>query len=137
MEPATGAGGRSNGMDRLTEHRVYSWDKSHGYDALGYGAIEQKPFFPLIKKLAEYEDSGLSPSEVAELNTKLAASQRRERAAVKDLKVNWLCRSCTKRIVGREWCSCDDRHFINGPDGVITCGNFDWRGPRAGKGEAE
>jgi hypothetical protein len=56
-------------MERLTEHYSYPWHKEErdGYHAIGYGAIEQRPFFQIIKRLCEYEDTGLTPEEVAEL----------------------------------------------------------------------
>jgi hypothetical protein len=51
-------------------------------------------------------------------------------AAAKDLRINWLCRTCNKRKVGHEWAYC--KHFIleNGPEETLTCGNFEWRGPQ-------
>jgi quinol monooxygenase YgiN len=54
-------------MERLTRHRVY-FDGQHGYKALGYGTIEQRPFIGIIKKLAEYEDAGLTPEEIKALS---------------------------------------------------------------------
>jgi hypothetical protein len=43
-------------MERLTEHYEYP-NGQHGYRAKGYGIIEQRPFFGIIKRLAEYEDA--------------------------------------------------------------------------------
>jgi hypothetical protein len=63
--------------------------------------------------------------DISDLEAQLAESQRRERAAVEDLELNAACpcRVCKNskcyRRNGRENCK------------------FEWRGPQAGKGEAE
>lgn len=59
---------------RLTKHHVY-FDKTNGYEALGHGMIEQRPFFELIRKLCEYEDIG-SPERFAELKLELESWKR-------------------------------------------------------------
>lgn len=41
-------------MDRLTKSGTICGDKY--YDAIGFGAIEQRPFFEIIKKLAYYKE---------------------------------------------------------------------------------
>ena len=41
-------------MERLTKSGTICGDKY--YDTIGFGAIEQRPFFEIIKKLAYYED---------------------------------------------------------------------------------
>lgn len=42
-------------MERLTRHVKFRDDDC--YEALGFGAIQQRPFFQIIKKLAKYEDA--------------------------------------------------------------------------------
>ena len=42
-------------MERLTKHGKFLNDDY--YEALGFSADKQRPFFNLIKKLAEYEDA--------------------------------------------------------------------------------
>lgn len=42
-------------MKRLTRNGITVCGDKY-YDALGFGAIEQRPFFEIIKKLAHYED---------------------------------------------------------------------------------
>lgn len=56
-------------MEQLTRHYVYP-DGKHGYEAIGHGMVEQRPFFEIIKRLAEYEDTGLTPEEVQNLAAK-------------------------------------------------------------------
>jgi len=76
-----------------------------------------------MEKLAAYEDTGLTPEECAGL--------KRERdAAIADMRVGWLCRACTKRVVGHEWVSCKMRDLVGGPEKTTTCGNFEWRGAK-------
>ena len=53
-------------MERLTKHNIY-FDGQHGYEALGYSMTEQRPFYEIIKRLSEYEDIGLTPEEIREL----------------------------------------------------------------------
>ncbi|SHN77385.1 hypothetical protein [Desulfitobacterium chlororespirans] len=68
--------------------------------------------------------------KIAELETLLKESRRREKAAIEDMKVGWLCRACAKRVVGKEWYGCEKRIFIETSERVVTCYNFDWRGPQ-------
>lgn len=42
-------------MERLTKHVKFLDDDC--YEALGFSAIQQRPFFRIIKRLAEYEDA--------------------------------------------------------------------------------
>jgi hypothetical protein len=67
------------------------------------------------------------------LSAQLTESQRRERAAVKDIGRNWMCASCERRVAGHEWCNCEDRHFVKTDSDAVTCSKFVWRGPGEGK----
>ena len=49
-------------------------------------------------------------------------------AAIADLKVNWLCAVCKKRVVTKEWKHCDNKDFYEAPCEATTCLNFEWRG---------
>lgn len=53
-------------MERLTKSGTIGSDKY--YEAIGFSAIEQRPFFYLIKRLAEYENTGLTPEEITNLH---------------------------------------------------------------------
>lgn len=56
------------------------------------------------------------------------ATLKERDAAIADLKVNWLCAVCKKRVVTREWMRCDSKDFCEAPCEVPTCLNFEWRG---------
>ena len=52
-------------------------------------------------------------------------------AAVEDIKKNWLCFTCKKRIKGREWAYCKHLELeVTGRDDArtTTCENWEWRG---------
>ena len=90
------------------------------------------------ERLAAYEDTGLSPADIATLTARAEAAEAERDACKADLKSivtqsvkdmekrNWTppCRYCSKYFV------CD---YI--PEESGCC--FEWRGPQAGKGEAE
>lgn len=67
-------------MDRLTEHNVY-FDGQHGFLAKGFDAIEQRPFFRIIRQLALYEDTGREPNEIAALDYDVAMLKQSARHA--------------------------------------------------------
>jgi hypothetical protein len=69
---------------------------------------------------------------IESLQSQLAEAERRERAAVEDLKANWLCRACSKREKGREWCGCKHGDFVMDDERVVRCSHFEWRGPQEG-----
>jgi len=74
------------------------------------------------KKTAELIANAVAlQSENTELKAKLDK-------AVEDIKANWMCRSCAKRIKGHEWTRCENLVTINGEENVLTCANFEWRG---------
>ena len=81
-----------------------------------------------IKRLAAYEDTGLTPGEIAALRAELDAAQRRAEAAVRDLASAALCENC--------------KHVDNDECGE-TCGDSDsayrweWRGPDAPSKEVQ
>ena len=70
-------------------------------------------------------------TENASLREQLAESQRRERAAVEDLKRFSACCQCNANIDG----SCCDM-FDGTAENKYFCSNWQWRGPVAGKGDA-
>ena len=92
----------------------------------------------ILNQLAAYEDTGLSPADIATLTARAEAAEAERDAckadlqsivtqSVKDMeKRNWTppCRYCSKYFV------CD---YI--PEESGCC--FEWRGQQAGKGEAE
>ena len=63
------------------------------------------------------------------LQSKLAASQRREQAAEEDLKISAYCRTCSKK--------CGLFEALSKRDNEGGCKDFEWRGPGAGEGETE
>ena len=71
-------------------------------------------------------------SEVDRLQAALSESQRRERAAVEDLKRFSACCQCNANIDG----SCCDM-FDGTAENKYFCSNWQWRGPEAGKGKTE
>jgi uncharacterized Fe-S radical SAM superfamily protein PflX len=76
-------------------------------------------------------------TENASLREQLAESQRRERAAVEDLKLALI----DETLDPCNCCEYGRTNHCTHPDGP-TCGetggkNFEWRGQQAGKGEAE
>ena len=71
-------------------------------------------------------------AENASLRAQLAESQRRERAAVEDLKRFSACCQCNANIDG----SCCDM-FDGTAENKYFCSNWQWRGPQAEKGEAK
>ena len=131
-------------MDRLTEETQLGpfaslKDKAetrpgafHDYDCLYAHMVA-------VTQLKAYEDTGLSPANIADLTARAEAAEAERDAckadlqsivtqSVKDMeKRNWTppCRYCSKYFV------CD---YI--PEESGCC--FEWRGPQeAGKGEAE
>ena len=76
-------------------------------------------------------------SENALLRKRLSESQRRERAALEDMKFGPCCVTCANsRITGlRGVCALGGKESCN--DGVHGYKKWQWRGPQeAGKGEA-
>jgi hypothetical protein len=71
------------------------------------------------------------------MEAELAQTREQCEAAEADLKAGWLCRACTKRVIGKEWCGCPQVQFINGPEKTVTCAAFEWRGPQGQKGEGQ
>ena len=71
-------------------------------------------------------------TENASLREQLAESQRRERAAVEDLKRFSACCQCNANIDG----SCCDM-FDGTAENKYFCSNWQWRGQQAGKGAAK
>ena len=130
-------------MDRLTEETQLGpfaslKDKAetrpgafHDYDCLYAHMVA-------VTQLKAYEDTGLSPADIPVLTARAEAAEAERDAckadlqsivtqSVKDMeKRNWTppCRYCSKYFV------CD---YI--PEESGCC--FEWRGPQAGKGEAE
>ena len=65
---------------------------------------------------------------IESMQARLAESQRRERAAVEDLKISAYCRTCSKK--------CGLFEALSKRDNEGGCKDFEWRGPQeAGEGE--
>lgn len=58
------------------------------------------------------------------------AARKERDAAVADIKKNWMCATCNKRIVGKEWLYCLHLLPVEAEDGSRTCLNYKWRGVR-------
>lgn len=91
--------------------------------------------FAICDRLAAYEDTGLTPEEVNRLLAQLAESQAREQAAVEDITHD--CDTCL--YAGYAWDEPPCETCIEGEvlSGIKRTDNWQWRGPEAGKGEAE
>jgi hypothetical protein len=76
------------------------------------------------KRLAAYEDTGLTPEEVAELKAENARLQRERDALREDLRGD--CASCVHRD---ENAKSDVCQTCPQPGGA-GFGNWEWRGPR-------
>lgn len=66
--------------------------------------------------------------DIEELLEKLKKVTAERDAAIADIKRAWLCATCKKRELGREWLYCKNRKFLELPDKTLTCDNFEWRG---------
>ena len=73
---------------------------------------------------------GMLQMDKVNLQTLLTESQRRERAAVEDLKRFSACCQCNANIDG----SCCDM-FDGTAENKYFCSNWQWRGQQAGEGE--
>ena len=49
-------------------------------------------------------------------------------AAIADMKINWLCAVCKKRVITKEWMACENKDFYEAPCEAPTCLSFEWRG---------
>ena len=74
------------------------------------------------------EACAVAYNELANVFETLDRVERERDAAVADIKQGWTCCVCKKRIKGREWCNCEERHFRKDAEGVIYCDRFEWRG---------
>ena len=81
--------------------------------------------------LAAYEDTGLSPADIATLTARAEAAEAERDAAVEDLKRFSACCQCNANIDG----SCCDM-FDGTAENKYFCSNWQWRGPVAEKGDA-
>lgn len=79
------------------------------------------------------DDMNTAADLIESLQSQLTESQRRERAAVEDLKLASDCSTCDVR--GKKGFSSCAPLFVGGEG---SCKNYKWRGPQeAGKGEAK
>ena len=84
------------------------------------------------ERLAAYEDTGLSPTDIPALTARAEAAEAERDAAVEDLKRFSACCQCNANIDG----SCCDM-FDGTAENKYFCSNWQWRGPQeAGKGDA-
>ena len=75
----------------------------------------------ILNQLAAYEDTSLSPADIADLTARAEAAEAERDAAVEDLNhLTYAGPRC-------EIC----KHYLD--ENCITC-EFEWRGPEAGKG---
>lgn len=65
---------------------------------------------------------------IEQLVTDIDAVRKERDAAVADIKKNWMCATCSKRIVGKEWLYCLHLLSVEAEDGSRTCLNYKWRG---------
>ena len=91
----------------------------------------------MVDRLAAYEDTGLSPTDIAALTARAEAAEAERDAAVKDLKLALI----DETLDPCHCCEYGRTNHCTHPDGP-TCGetggkNWQWRGQQAGKGEAE
>ena len=86
------------------------------------------------ERLAAYEDTGLSPADIATLTARAEAAEAERDAAVEDLKLALI----DETLDPCHCCEYGRTNHCTHPDGP-TCGetdgkNWQWRGPQAGKG---
>jgi len=90
-----------------------------------------------MMRLAEYEDTGLTPEEVADYKSKLAEAQRRERAAVEELDNAQPCFACAGfrrndgKCFGAGTCRVRDVASFHGVEykDLAHGESWRWRGP--------
>jgi len=82
----------------------------------------------ILNQLAAYEDTGLSPADIATLTARAEAAEAERDAAVEDLKRFSACCQCNANIDG----SCCDM-FDGTAENKYFCSNWQWRGPQAGR----
>ena len=133
-------------MDRLTEETQLGpfaslKDKAetrpgafHDYDCLYAHMVA-------VTQLKAYEDTGLSPADIADLTARAEAAEAERDACKADLKsmADWYRDSvCDDGICG--WCKQDADHGLDGDAnecaGFYKNDCFEWRGQEAGKGDA-
>jgi hypothetical protein len=89
------------------------------------GSIAQQGFIRMYKRLAAYEDTGLTPDEVAELKAENARLQRERDALMWEIR--GVCRLCRRAMCG---VACNEHRDFVGQTIIAGCKDFDWRGPR-------
>lgn len=93
----------------------------------------------ILNQLAAYEDTGLSPADIADLTARAEAAEAERDACKADLKsmADWYRDSvCDDGICG--WCKQDADHGLDGDAnecaGFYKNDCFEWRGQQAVKG---
>lgn len=57
--------------------------------------------------------------------------------AIADLKINWLCAVCKKRVIKKEWMLCVNKDIYEEAFKAPTCSNFEWRGVKETEHETD